>query len=143
MKGKQRQKKKLDHSRLVGGRFSKRTYKAYLGWPQMSTSLHPPTRILKVYIEALTRFSHIVHPDGLNNTLLSQGCFLEAASDSGKTGRTHISSIWERVRSLQESGSNLRVNWWSCPLDDLLQHRYIIGAPGGLSWLSFCLQLRS
>lgn len=41
---------------------------------------------LKVYTEALTRFSHIHWPDGLNNTLLSQGCFLENGSHCGNDG---------------------------------------------------------
>ena len=35
---------------------------------------HLPTRVLKVDIdEALTGYSYIYHPDGLNTTLLSQG----------------------------------------------------------------------
>lgn len=37
-----------------------------------SRSLHEPARILKVSVEALTEFSHVCHPDGLNNTSLSQ-----------------------------------------------------------------------
>ena len=42
-----------------------------------------PARILKVYIEALTGFGHILSPDGLINTLLSQGCVLETGSPVG------------------------------------------------------------
>ena len=34
----------------------------------MSRSLHLPNRILRVYIEALTGFSLVYSPDGLNNT---------------------------------------------------------------------------
>lgn len=122
VRGGQAETKKTDHSRLVGGRFSKGTFKACLEWPRDAYISTPTTRILEVYIKALTGFSHIFHADGLNNTLVSQGCVLEAAFNAGKAGRTHISSIQERVRSLQVPGSNLRVNWWSCPLDDLLQH---------------------
>lgn len=40
-------------------------------------SLHLLARILKVYTEALTEFSHIYCPDILNNLLLSQGSVLE------------------------------------------------------------------
>ena len=47
-----------------------------LGGCKASRSLHLPTRILKVFIEALMGFSHVLHPDGLNNTLLFQGCVL-------------------------------------------------------------------
>ena len=39
---------------------------------KMSRSLHPPTRILKVDIEALTRCSQVYCLGGLSNTLLSQ-----------------------------------------------------------------------
>lgn len=53
-------------------------------------SLHPSTRILKVYIEAITEGSG-VYSGGLNwvqscslNTFLSQGCILGAAAESRK-----------------------------------------------------------
>lgn len=49
----------------------------------MSGTLHPSTGILKVYAEDLTGFSHIHHPDGLDNALLSQGFILEASSSVG------------------------------------------------------------
>ena len=48
-------------------------------------SLHIPSRMLKVYIQCLTGFSHVFSPDGLNNTLLSQGCTLQTA----RTGAEH------------------------------------------------------
>ena len=48
-----------------------------LGGCKASRSLHLPTRILKVFIEALMGFSLIYCSVGLNNTLLSQGCILE------------------------------------------------------------------
>ena len=48
-----------------------------------STSLHLLAGILKVFIAASTGFSQEYHPDGLNNTLLSQGCILENGSHCG------------------------------------------------------------
>ena len=57
---------------------------------KMSRSLHPFARTLRVYIEALTGFSHIYCLDGLKNTSLSQGCVPEAASSTGKAGGMHI-----------------------------------------------------
>ena len=59
--GKERPKKEEDHSRLVSGRFNKqRTWnnKACLEWSKMSRSPHLHSRVLKVYIEGLTRFSN-------------------------------------------------------------------------------------
>ena len=71
-------KRKTVGSRLVGGSLiSKRTYTQDLPWAKMSRSPRLLARILKVYIEALTGLSHIHNPQGLNNTLLSQGCVLE------------------------------------------------------------------
>lgn len=52
---------------------------------KMSTSLCPPARILKVYTETLTELRHIYCLDGLNNTSLSQGYFLENDSHCGKS----------------------------------------------------------
>lgn len=42
------------------------TYKAFLGQPQ-----DKPATILKVCVEALTRFRHVYCPDSLNTTSLS------------------------------------------------------------------------
>ena len=42
--------------------------------------------ILEVYREALTGFSHIFCPDGLNHTLLSQDCILETSSHCRNVG---------------------------------------------------------
>ena len=63
----------------MGGRFNKEGNLTMLamGGCKMSSSLHLPPRILKVYTEALTGFSHAYSPDGLNNTILSQSCVLE------------------------------------------------------------------
>ena len=81
--GKETLKKEIEHSKLVGSSSNKQRNlytRLVLGSCKMSKSLHQSTRMLKVYIEALTRFSHIHSPDGLNNTLLFQGCILENGS---------------------------------------------------------------
>lgn len=39
-----------------------------LGDHKTSRSLHPPARILNVYTGALRGFSHVYHPEDLNNT---------------------------------------------------------------------------
>lgn len=63
---------------LVGGRFNKQFIlkRLVLGSCKMNRSPHLPSRILKVYIADLTGFSHLYCPDGLNCTLLPQGCVL-------------------------------------------------------------------
>lgn len=58
-----------------------------MGSHKMSRSLHPPTTILKVYIEAITKSNHVFIPDGLHNTLLSQGSALETATTTGNCGQ--------------------------------------------------------
>ena len=86
--GKERPAKEADHSRLVCGRFKKQgnlLTRLVLGHYKMSRSLHPPTRILKVYIEALMGFSLICHPDYLKNTLLFQDCVLKNGSHGGQS----------------------------------------------------------
>ena len=50
------------HTRLVGGKFNKQENlhtRLVLGGCKKSGSPHQPARILKVYIEALTGFSHV------------------------------------------------------------------------------------
>ena len=89
--GKEKLKKVADHSRLVGGRFNNQRnllhMRLVIDGPKRSRSPYTLTRILKVYIEALTGFSHITNPDGLNNTVFSQGCILESISHCGNTGQ--------------------------------------------------------
>lgn len=78
MVGKERLKKEAGHSRLVGGKFNKQGNlhtRLVLGSHKTSRCLHPPTRILKVYVESLTVVNYIYYLDGLNNTILSQ-CFV-------------------------------------------------------------------
>ena len=54
-------------------------------------------QILKVYIEALTGFSHVYCPDGLNITLLSQGCVFGTVLTVGMMGRMYILGIGEGI----------------------------------------------
>lgn len=49
----------------------------------MSKSPNPSARIVKVYMEALPGFRPIFHPDGLEDTLLSQAWVLASASNCG------------------------------------------------------------
>ena len=55
---------------------------------KMIKSSHLSHRILNFYVEALTEFSHIFHPNELNSTLFSQGCVLEMAPFVRMVGRT-------------------------------------------------------
>ena len=76
------------HSRSVGGRLNK---KGNLTW----VLAWAPTRQVdicimqdwKVYTVVLTGFRHVFSPDGLNNTLLSQGCILRTVSSVVTVGR--------------------------------------------------------
>ena len=90
MEGKKGLKKRAGHARLVDGSLKKKGnlhMRLVLGDCKTSRSLRPPARILKVYTETLTGFSHISCPDGLNNISLSQGCVLEASSYCGNGGK--------------------------------------------------------
>lgn len=84
-------KKGTGHFRFLDGRFNKQGdlnclnfYEAYLEQLQDNRSPPLPARILKVYRKALPGLSH--SPDGLNSTLLSQGCILENASHRENRG---------------------------------------------------------
>lgn len=68
--------------------------------PKLSRSLYLPTRILKVYVDALTGFSRIFSPDSLTNLLLSQVCILEMTVSTGIVDGICISRRREGVRSL-------------------------------------------
>lgn len=81
----------------------------------MSTPPHPPATVLKVYREDLTGFSHIDCPEGLNKTLLPQGCALGTAPSVGTMGRAYIPRTGEGPRSLQLPWSSSWVNHQSCP----------------------------
>lgn len=100
-RGLEETEEEADHSRLIGSRFNMQgnlNIRLAVGGLKMSKSLHPPARILKVYIQTLTGFSHIHNPGGLNNTLLSQGYVLETASTVGMGGK-HITRAGEGMRS--------------------------------------------
>lgn len=86
--GKEKLKKWTVYPRLVGDGFNKWSnvlMRLVLDNSRTSRSPHLPTRILKVYRETLTAFSPIHHPDGLNCTLLSQGCLLENDTHCGNS----------------------------------------------------------
>ena len=122
--GKERPKKEAGHSRFVGGRFNNQgnfCLRLVLGSCKMDRSPDPLPRILKVYVEALIH--HISHLDGLNNTLISQGCVLENGFTVEAVSRMYIPRT--EVRSLQLPGSSWRVNRQSCPLNDLLQQVHL------------------
>ena len=74
--------------------------KLILGGCKISRSWPPPARISKVYTEAFTGVSYIFCPDGFNNILLSQGCVLKVATNTGFVVRTFIPRTGERVGSL-------------------------------------------
>lgn len=68
--GTERLRKEVGHSRLIDGRFCKQGHlltRLLFGGYENSRSLYLPPRILKIYIEATTGFSHISCPDGLNH----------------------------------------------------------------------------
>ena len=61
-----------------------------MGSSKTNRSLYLPARTLKVYTEALTEFSKVVSPEGLNIALLFQCCVLENDPTVGPMGRTHL-----------------------------------------------------
>lgn len=75
----------------MAGLVSKGTYEACHGQPQDEQISAPTYQVLKVYIGALTVFSHIYYPESLNITFLSQGSILGAASGN-EEGRQNIHS---------------------------------------------------
>lgn len=80
----------MDYSRLVDSRFNKQgnlLTRLVLASLKTKRSLYLPTKILKIYVEAFTGFSHVYHPDGLYNTLLSQGCVLQNGSHCVNDGQ--------------------------------------------------------
>ena len=86
---------------------SKGTYIRGFSWVAARwVDLCTPHQDLKVSIEALTEFSHMYCPDGLINTLLSQGCVFEMAPTVGRVGGIYIPRTGEQVRSLRLPGSS-------------------------------------
>lgn len=85
-----------DHIILAGGSFNKQDIfhmRLVLGGDKMNRSPQPPTRILRLYIDDLLRFSHIFSPVGLSNTLLSEGCVLQVAPSRRMVGRRSNGSM--------------------------------------------------
>ena len=114
--GRERPKKGADHPRLGGGRFTKQRnlhVRLDLSSCKMSSSPHTSARILKVYIETVTGFSHVFILGGFNTTFLFQGCTLGAASGGGEGSTMQLPRTG--------AGASLRVSWRSCPLDGFLQ----------------------
>lgn len=80
--------------------------------------MHPPARILQVYIQALTGFGHVCCIDGLNNTLFSECCALENSFHCGNGGQ----NIYSKDRQRGKEGAS------NC-----------LGPACGSTWLSHCL----
>lgn len=60
-----------------------------LGGSKMSRSPYPPARILSFY-RGFNGVSHIHCPDGLNNTLVSQGCERQVAPGMRTVGEMYL-----------------------------------------------------
>lgn len=92
--GRERLKKEAGHSRVVGDRLSKKGnlyMRLAIGSHKTSGPPHSPTRILKVYREAFTGFSHLSSLGDLHTTSLSQGRTLGTASGSSEGNQnTHF-----------------------------------------------------
>lgn len=124
--GKERSKKTDHYSTVARSKFNKQGnlfMRFVLRDHKISRSLNLPARIFEVYIEALTGFYPIHSPDGLSNTLLSQGYGTGTVPTVETVGRVCIPRTGEKVRSLWLPRSILQVNrWWSHSLNDLPQH---------------------
>ena len=107
--------KEADHSRLEGGSFNK-TGNIHMRLI-LADCIVRTHQNLKIYIEALTGFSHMFCADGLNNTLPLSKLHPWMAPAMGIVYRVYIPRTGEGVRSLWSPGSRLRVNWQSHPLD--------------------------
>lgn len=69
-------------------------------WHKAGRLLHLPARILEVYVEDLTEFSHLFIPDDLNNAVLSRGYVFGIAPAVGSVGRAYFPRTGEGVKSL-------------------------------------------
>lgn len=131
-----RPKEEADHSRSAGGRFSKPGNlhtRLVLGWGRMSRSLHPPARILKVYIRRLNR----IQSDDLNNTLLSEGFVHEPPLTMGMEVESTLPRQKRGQRSLPLPRPSSWVHQQLHPLNELLQQ----GNTPILSQLTQALQI--
>ena len=83
----------------------------------------PCTRFWKIYIGAFPGFSHMYCSDGLNNTLLSQGCILEKQLPLWEQWAERTLQGWRWGAEVSDSpGSSSWVNQGSHPLHDLVQY---------------------
>lgn len=89
------------------------------GGHKTSRSPHLPTRILKVYIEALPGFSHIYCPEGLNNILFSSSCSFEMDPAMEMVDRTHNPRTEEGSRVSNFPGPSCRSTKLSHPPDNM------------------------
>ena len=91
--GKERRKREADHATLARGSFNKQgnlLTRLILRGHKMSRSLHLPASVLNVYRETSVGFNQVFSSDGLNNTLLPQGCVLGTAPSVGTVDRVYI-----------------------------------------------------
>ena len=103
MEGKERWKKEAGHSRLVGGSFNVQgnlQMRLVLGGCKTNKSLYLPAKILQVCIEASPGIRHIFSPDGLNDTLFSQGYVIATAPSVGMGEIMYLPRKREGMRSL-------------------------------------------
>lgn len=91
-----------------------------------STCQVPKIPLLEIYKEALTAFSHIFGPDGLNNTLLSKAISLEQFSLWEHWQNVHSKDRGGAKETLHRSGSWVKRQ--SCPL---AYHRHYGQMAGG------------
>lgn len=105
----------------VGASFYKQTnlhIRFVLGSCKTSRSPHQPTKILEVYIESLSGFSFVYHPDGLNtqyHITVSKLCPLKMAPAMGTASGTYI-GVRVRIQGPAHRSTD------ASPLYDLLQH---------------------
>lgn len=99
----------MGHSRSVGGSFNKqRTLhpRLVLGSSKTSGWPHPPTRILRVNLEAISGFHLVHHSDAPSRLSMS----LKGLLVQEQWGETYIPRTGEWVSSFRLSRSSLRVN---------------------------------
>lgn len=106
---KERWEREADHSRWVSDRCNKEgNLRMRLVWSR-TRSLHPPAGILKVHTEALTRFSQVFSPGGLNSTFISQGRVFGNSSHCGNDAQSVHPKTQGWVRGLLLPGSSSRI----------------------------------
>lgn len=118
-------KKEEDHLRLAGCSFNKEgdVLRRFVLSDCKMRSPHPLARIL-VYIEVLTGFSQVHHPDSLHNTSLSQDWVFDDCSHYGNG----VQNVYSKDRG-GGAAAMAQVQVTGQPAimssDDLFQHHYI------------------